>query len=237
MTSTFNSKEADEIDNEVIKVVTQLVALSLDPDSQIIMAKEDGVMNGLLGYLDHANPKIRYPALKCVYNLAANPKNLTILKNRHGIIEKLKRESHSDDILCQNTAVDTMLRLRIDESQNTPKERKIVNYTYRFNNIRNPHLNQLLTTNILPIKGCISITVEKELHDDTANGTNDAPTYIDDLSNENEEKSETQLDTYGFTEYDDFLENKKKERKDKNKTDKKKKSLFSLISDSLTSWF
>ena len=153
----------------------------------------------------------------------------------------------------------------------TPANRKMLLYTYTFNNIRNPLLNDMVATNILPINGCVSVTIEKkknavivgayddknvkqiiddaieaiklELNDQNPSSSrltepsNEGPEYLDDMgNNENENKNE-QLDIYGYNEYESYIEEKRKERRERIKHDKKKKTLISYLADAVRSFW
>ena len=76
-----------DIDPGVRQVVGKLASLAMDTDTQDVMVKQDGLMNGLIGYLNLNDDEVNCLALKTIYYLAQKRKNRECLLERKGVRE------------------------------------------------------------------------------------------------------------------------------------------------------
>eukprot|EP00871_Galdieria_phlegrea_P003348 jgi/Galph1/4013/GphlegSOOS_G2658.1 len=71
-------------------VAVQLRSLSADPENQPIIAREEGCMAALVGFIEGTDPDIVRIAVDAVLDLTSHPENAEVLKQEKGLVPALR---------------------------------------------------------------------------------------------------------------------------------------------------
>lgn len=90
----------DDIAMGIRQVVRQLLNLASDPDSQVLMARQPGIMmdvssyriefiSGLINYMSEEDQEVRLMAARAIEFLSTHPSNKEIVATYPGLVEKM----------------------------------------------------------------------------------------------------------------------------------------------------